>query len=103
MRMVKYQVIKDICAEKQQNGIFIHLILFNPLDKSPQSSCYSSRFIEQKSRGSLELSNLLKVTHLIEPILHLVSVAWDWVPTTAAPRSKEEALAEGWDVLGVGL
>lgn len=34
MRMVKYQVIKDICAEKQQNDIFIYLILFNLQDKA---------------------------------------------------------------------
>lgn len=35
-------------------------------------------------------------------MLHMLSVAWDWVPTTAAPRSEEEALPEGWDVLGGG-
>lgn len=32
--MVKYQVIKEIFAEKQHNDIFIYLILFNLHDKA---------------------------------------------------------------------
>lgn len=32
--------------------------------------------------------------------MHILSVAWGWVPSTGAPRSEEEALPEDWDVLG---
>lgn len=95
-RIVDYQLSKEIYAEKQQNDLFIYLVLFNLCDKTPRVVVNLSILLN----GKLRVTGVKQLIFNKANIAYSFLVAQDSSSATTAPESKEEALSVGWIVPG---
>lgn len=104
--MVNCQVSKKkkkVLSSSKITNIFIHLILFNLHNKDHKVVAILPILLK-KSLGLIGVKQLAQSHTVNRANIAYISVVQDSVPSiTASPRSKEEGLPVGWNVLRAGL
>lgn len=94
---------KKVLSSSKITNIFIHLILFNLHNKDHKVVAILPILLK-KSLGLIGVKQLAQSHTVIRANIAYISVVQDSVPSiTASPRSKEEGLPVGWNVLRAGL